>query len=115
MVGNITWLVPASIPGKRANPQVGSTSAVPPQAGSSQADSADSQAISTSQASKGVSTNSQGVATVPSPAGRSQADSTDSQAFNTSPKTIGMSPRQLVICRQAGSQQYFPGRQAGNG
>ena len=72
--GYITWLVAASTPGNRANPQLGSASAstFPPQAGSSQAESADSQAVNASpQVFQAVSnsqinsTNSQGDSTVP--------------------------------------------------
>ena len=84
-----------------------------PQAGSSQADSADFKEISTCQAFQAVNTqvfsaNSQEDSTVPP---RQTALIPRHSVLLPKPPTC--SPRQLVISRQAGIQQYFPGRQAG--
>ena len=75
--GNITWFT------TRANPQAGSAGAVLPQAGSSQAESADSHAASNS-----------------TQAGSSQAENTDSQAISTSP--------QITSTNSQGDSTVFP-------
>ena len=69
--GNITQFT------SRANPQAGSTSTVPPQAGGSQAESTGSQAATTS----------------PPQAGSSWAENTDAQAASTSSQAVSTIPQ----------------------
>ena len=86
--GNITWLVPASTLANRANPQAGSASTVPPQEGSSQAESTDPQAVSTSpQVSQAVS--------------NFQADSASSQGDSAVPPRQEVSRQTALIPRQS--------------